>query len=93
MIEGHRQPRIAIQLTTNNTTNITDSSLTNVIIGNDNTQKIQSAFKELVGVIDSYAGSDSEKEESRSLLAQLAKSPVFAQVIGQFVRFGLEHLA
>lgn len=91
VIEGQRQSDIAVQLVHNYTTNISGS--TNVIVGDHNKQEVGAAFEELLRAIDSYAGSVSEKEKSKSLLAQLAKSPVFAQVVGQLTRFGLEHMA
>lgn len=91
VIEGQRQSDIAVQLVHNYTTNISGS--TNVIVGDNNKQEVSAAFQELLHAIDSYAGSDAEKAKSKSLLAQLAKSPVFAQVVGQLTRFGLEHLA
>lgn len=63
VIEDHRQPDIAIQMVHNNTTNI--SSSTNVIVGNNNRQEVNAAFEELQRAVDSYAGSDAEKEESK----------------------------
>lgn len=91
VIEGQRQSDIAVQLVHNYTTNISGSK--NVIVGDHNKQEVGTAFEELLRAIDSYAGSASEKEKSKSLLAQLAKSPVFAQVVGQFTRFALGHIA
>lgn len=91
VVEGQRQPGIAVQLVHNHYAT-TISGSTNVIVGNNNTQQVNAAFEELLRAIDAYSGSDAEKEKSKGLLAQLASSPVFAQVVGQLTRFGLEHL-
>ncbi len=91
VVEGNKKSDVAIQLSNNYTTNISGS--TNVIVGDHNKQEVGAAFEELLRAIDSYAGSVSEKEKSKSLLAQLTKSPIFAQVVGQLTRFGLEHVA
>jgi hypothetical protein len=91
VIEGQRQSDIAVHLVHNYTTNISGS--TNVIVGDNNRQAVSASFEELLRAVNSYPGSDADKEESKNLLAQLAKSPVFAQVVGQLTRFGLEHLA
>lgn len=90
VVEGQRLPEIAIQHVHNYTNNISGSA--NVIIGNNNSQAVTSAFEELLHAVDAYGGSEAEKEKSKSLLSQLAKSPAFAQVVGHLTRFGLEHL-
>jgi hypothetical protein len=91
VVEGQVRVDIPIQLIRNYTANITGS--TNVIVGDNNRQDLGTAFELLLHAVDSYQGSDAEKEESRGLINQLAKSPVFAQVVGQLMRFGLDHLA
>ena len=74
--------------TTNN--NISDSS--NVIVGNNNSQTVVNAFEEILRAIESSSGDTASKAKSKSLLVQVAGSPVIAQIIGQATKFGLDHL-
>lgn len=88
VVEGQRSPDIAVQLV-HYTTNISSSS--NVIVGNNNSQTVVNAFEEILRAIESSSGDTASKAQSKSLLAQLASSPVIAQIIGQATKFGLDH--
>ena len=90
VVEGSRSPEIAVQLVQNYTTNVSNSS--NVIVGDNNSIAIENAFDEILKAIESSSKDEASKANSKSLLAQLASSPVFAQFVGQLARFGFDHL-
>ena len=88
VVEGEKSPDIAVQLVQNYTTNVSNSA--NVIVGN-NSQTVVNAFEEILRAIEASSGDAASKAQSKSLLAQLASSPVIAQIIGQATKFGLDH--
>lgn len=89
VIEGERQPEIALKLVQNFTNNsITNSS--NAIIGSNNSQSVSSALFDILRAIEESPSDDASKNHSKSLLAQFAGSPVMAQIIGQLTKFGLD---
>jgi hypothetical protein len=87
VVEGQRSPDIAVQLV-NYTTNISNSS--NVIVGDNNTQTVMNAIEEILRAIESSSADAASKAKSKTFLAQLASSPVIAQIIGQATKFGLD---
>jgi hypothetical protein len=89
VVEGQRSPDIAVQLVQHYTTNVTNSA--NVIVGNNNSQTVVNAFEEILRAIESSSSDTASKAQSKSLLSQLASSPVIAQIIGQATKFGLDH--
>jgi hypothetical protein len=89
VVEGQRSPDIAVQLVQHDTTNISNS--TNVVVGNNNSQAVVNAFEEILRAIEASSGDAASKAQSKSLLSQLASSPVIAQIIGQATKFGLGH--
>ena len=89
VVEGEKSPDIAVQLVQNYTTNVSNSA--NVIVGSNNSQTVVNAFEEILRAIEASLGDAASKAQSKSLLAQLASSPVIAQIIGQATKFGLDH--
>ena len=93
VIEGGRSsPDIAVQLVQHITNNNKVSNSSNVIVGNNNSQTVMNAFEEILRAIESSSSDTASKAKSKSLLDQLAGSPVIAQIIGQATKFGLDHL-
>ncbi len=80
VIEGERTPGIAVQLVQHITTNNNVSHSSNVIVGNNNSQTVVNAFEEILRAIESSSSDTASKAKSKSLLAQLAGSPVIAQI-------------
>lgn len=91
VVEGNRSPDIPIQLVQHYTTSVSNS--THVIVGNDNTQTVVNAFEEILRAIETSPGDDASKAQSKSLLSQLASSPVIAQIVGAATKFGLDHFS
>lgn len=89
VVEGQRSPDIAVQLVQYYTTNVTNSA--NVIVGNNNSQTVVNAFEEILRAIESSSSDTASMAQSKSLLSQLASSPLIAQIIGQATKFGLDH--
>lgn len=89
-IEGRRSSNLQPQNNYNYTANISNSN--NVVIGNHNVQAVQAAFDEIAKAIEDFPGAESDKDQAKKHLSKLLSSPVFAQLVGQFTRFGLEHL-
>ncbi len=89
VVEGEKSPDIDVQLVQNYTTNVSNSA--NVIVGNNNSQTVVNAFEEILRAIEASSGDAASKAQSKSLLSQLASSPVIAQIIGQATKFGLGH--
>jgi hypothetical protein len=90
VIEGSRSPDISVKLVQNYTTNVSNSS--NVIVGDNNSIATENAFDEISKAIESSSKDEADKASSKSLLAQLAKSPVFAQIAGQLAKFAFDHI-
>jgi hypothetical protein len=80
VVEGEVSTGIRVELVQNHTVNISGSS--NVVVGNNNSQTINSSVIDLVNLINSMNATGEQKAEAKGLLRKFLEHPLLASIAG-----------